>query len=133
MATKTKAPAKKLVATQAISFDGRSLSAGDSISESEISLGALNAMLRMGQLVPQGEYEPPPKPETDDSDWLSTPVTALNLDAGIAKSLVSAGLPSVRAALQFGKEKGALTEIDGIDEKADKAFQDAVAKLKSSK
>lgn len=134
--------AKKLIATKAILVDvgdGHvALEPGQEVDPDSLPAGAVEAMVRLNELVDPGFLEEQAKAQEEAaaathekaaSDKLSTPVGELGLEDRVVTALGAAGLATVDDVLKFGKANKGLQKIDGIGEASEKEIKAAVEEL----
>lgn len=117
---------------------GKQYKRGDHLDD--VRPGVLDTMIRLGQAVPESEFIEVPKEVTEPmapkperrlapDPWKLTVVSSLVVNKKVKAALAAVGLETVADILAFGAGHGTLTTIDGINESAEKAIQDAIEKI----
>lgn len=107
------------------------LERGDSCDD--IPAGTLETMLRLGQAVPESQFEELEATADEDpvSDWQSTPVDEMGLSSAAVEALSTAGLQNAGELAAFGAENNGLSSIKGIGEATEKEIQESLKTLAS--
>ena len=137
----------KYTIKQTAVYDGKELKAGDTISAEDLRPSVLEPALRVGNIVPSDDYEPPQEetpaeqpspvidvqaPEANDGD--DKPISdgslaSLGVPIRFVKALADNDPPivTIDEALDYIDQHGTFAGVNGIGKKTDETLRDMLA------